>query len=311
MNEELNENVVPIFYAIDNIYLPYLGVSLESMIDNMSKDRKYVVKILHTNITEENIKRIMRLEQDNLSIEFVDLNYYVDQIKEKLYTRDYYTNTTYFRLFIPNLYPQYRKAIYIDADTIVLGDISELYDTDLGTNLIGGVTDGAVAAIPPFQDYVERVVGMADSKNYFNAGMILMNLDELRKFDFQEKFIYLLGTIKFRVAQDQDYLNRLCKGRVTILDKHWNTFPVNKAAIEDESKIKIIHYNLADKPWHTDGIAFEKYFWNYAKKSEFIDEIMKDKNSYTEEQRFADMEGGKKLVELAIRETECVGDDRK
>ena len=44
-----------------------------------------------------------------------------------------------------------------------------------------------------------------------------MNLDQLRKFKFQEKFIYLLRTVRFSVAQDQDYLNRLCKGRVTLV----------------------------------------------------------------------------------------------
>ena len=126
MNEEkMNENVVPIFYAVDNGYLPLLGTSLELIMANMSKNREYVIKILHTNITEENMKKIMKYEKDNFSIEFVDLNYYIDQVKDKLYTRDYYTNTTYFRLFIPNLYPQYSKAIYIDADTIALGDMAE------------------------------------------------------------------------------------------------------------------------------------------------------------------------------------------
>lgn len=312
MNEEkMNENVVPIFYAVDNGYLPLLGISLESIMANMSKNREYVIKILHTNITEENMKKIMKYEKDNFSIEFVDLNYYIDQVKDKLYTRDYYTNTTYFRLFIPNLYPQYSKAIYIDADTIVLGDIAELYDIDLGTNLIGGVNDGVVATIPEFQDYVERVVGMANWKNYFNAGMIVMNLDELRKYNFQEKFLYLLGTIKFKVAQDQDYLNRLCKGRVKILENYWNVMPINSASVKDESKIKIIHFNLADKPWHNDNIPFEKYFWKYANKSQFLSVLKDIKQNYSEEKKFEDREMGKNLVLLAIKETSCVGDDRK
>ena len=68
-----------------------------------------------------------------------------------------------------------------------------------------------------FQDYVEKVVGVASYKTYFNAGMLVMNLDELRKFQFQEKFLYLLENIKFSVIQDQDYLNRICKGRVKLI----------------------------------------------------------------------------------------------
>ena len=81
---------------------------------------------------EENKKKLAKYESKNVKIEFVDLNYYIQKIQDKLYTRDYYTNTTYFRLFIPNLYPQYDKVIYLDGDTVVLGDISELYNIDMG-----------------------------------------------------------------------------------------------------------------------------------------------------------------------------------
>lgn len=54
-----------------------------------------------------------------------------------------------------------------------------------------------------------------------------MNLKELRDYKFEEKFIYMLEKIKFEVAQDQDYLNRLCKGRVKILDYSWNRMASN------------------------------------------------------------------------------------
>ena len=116
-----------------------------------------------------------------------------------------------------------------------------------------------------------------------------MNLDELRKYDFQEKFLYILGTNKFKVAQDQDYLNRICKGRVKIIDNYWDVMPVNKDAVKDESKIKLIHYNLCDKPWHGD-VPFEKYFWHYAKKTEFYATIEEMKNNYSDEQKEKDKE---------------------
>ena len=82
-----------------------------------------------------------------------------------------------------------------------------------------------------------------------------MNLDALRKYKFQEKFLYLLETLKFAVAQDQDYLNRICKGRVKILDGSWNTMP---GGIQEENRnnINIIHYNLSYKPWHFDNIIW-------------------------------------------------------
>ena len=301
--------VIPIFFTVDDIYIPFLGVCLESIIDHISSENLYVVKILHTNITEENKNKIMKYQRENFDIEFVDLNYYINQVKDKLYTRDYYTNTTYFRLFIPNLYPQYKKALYIDSDIILLDDIAKLYDIDMGNNLIAGINDGAIQAIDVFKEYVEKVVGVRSWKKYFNAGVLLMNLDELRKYDFQEKFLYILGTNKFKVAQDQDYLNRICKGRVKIIDNYWDVMPVNKDVVKDESKIKLIHYNLCDKPWHCD-VPFEKYFWHYAKKTEFYATIEEMKNNYSDEQKEKDKEVTKELINLAKKESSCVGDDR-
>ena len=306
---ENNLEVIPIFFAIDDGYMPFLAVALESLIDNASNNYYYSIKILYTNINEDNKRKINKYKRDNVNIEFVDLNYYIEKVKDKLYTRDYYTKTTYFRLFIANLYPQYNKAIYLDSDIVVLGDISELYNVELGDNLIAAAPDDVIQTTRVFQEYAEKVVGVADYRNYFNAGILLMNLDEFRKFNFQEKFLYLLETIKFTVAQDQDYLNRLCKGKVKIIDKGWDRMPV---ATDDYPKenIKIIHYNLADKPWRYDNIKYQEYFWKYAKRTEYYDFICKCKDEYTEAQRFADLQQYKNLKALAQKESDCVGDDR-
>ena len=304
------DEIIPIFFAVDNVYIEFLTIALVSIIDHISDENMYVIKVLHTNITEENMNKILKLQKENFKIEFVDLNYYINQIQDKLYTRDYYTKTTYFRLFIPNLYPQYKRAIYLDSDIVVLDDIANLFNIDIEDNLIGGITDGAVNNIEIFKEYVEKVIGVNYWKNYFNAGVLLMNLDELRKFGFQDKFIYLLETTKYAVAQDQDYFNRMCKGRVKIIDNNWDVMPINKKEVKDESKIKLIHYNLGDKPWHGDGVPFEQYFWNYAKKTEYYDELQKMKDTYSVEQKFKDMEMKENLVKLAEKEANCVGDDR-
>ena len=306
---ENNLEVIPIFFAIDDGYMPFLAVALESLIDNASKNYYYSIKVLYTNISEENKKKINKYKRDNVNIEFVDLNYYIEKIKDKLYTRDYYTKTTYFRLFIANLYPQYNKAIYLDSDIIVLGDISELYNVDIEDNLVAAAPDDVIQTTRVFQEYAEKVVGVADYRKYFNAGILLMNLDEFRKFNFQEKFLYLLETIKFTVAQDQDYLNRLCKGKVKIIDKGWDRMPIASDDYPIEN-IKIVHFNLADKPWHYDNIKYQEYFWKYAQKTEYYNYICKCKEEYSENQRFADMQQFKNLKALAQKESDCVGDDR-
>lgn len=307
---ENNLEVIPIFFAVDDVYSPFLAVTLQSLTENASKNYYYSIKILYTNMQEENKKKLAKYESENVKIEFVDLNYYIQKIQDKLYTRDYYTNTTYFRLFIPSLYPQYDKAIYLDGDIVVLGDISELYNINMGDNLIAAAPDDVIQNTKVFQEYAEKVVGVADYRNYFNAGVLLMNLDELRKFDFLDKFLYLLETVKFSVAQDQDYLNRLCKGRTKIISVAWDRMPMPTDKILDD-EIKLIHYNLAYKPWHFDNVLYKEHFWKYAEKTQYIDEIKKIKEAYTESDRYQDMEQYKKLQALAQKECDCVGDDRK
>lgn len=302
MNKE-----IPVFFAVDNGYIPFLGVALSSLIENTSKENKYAIKVLYTSVTEENKARIKKYEKENISIEFVDLNKQLEDIKEKLYTRNYFSNTTYFRLFIPELYPEYDKAVYIDSDTITLVDIAKLYNTEMGDNLIAGIPDGAVQAIPIFQDYVEKVVGVSNYNNYFNAGIIVMNLKALREYKFQEKFLYMLEKIKFEVAQDQDYLNRLCKGRVKLLGFEWNRMP---AMGEQEGELNIIHYNLGCKPWYFDNVLYQEHFWKYAEKTRFYAQIRGMKKNYTEADKERDDANSSKLIELAQKEADCVGDDR-
>jgi len=304
----MNKNIVPVFMAVDDGYIPFLGVALKSVIENSSKENKYEIKILYTKVSEENKNKIKAYETENVSIEFVDLSSKLHEIEDKLYTRNYFSNTTYFRLFIPELYPEYDKAVYIDSDTVTLADIADLYNTDMGDNLIAGIPDGVVQAIPVFQEYVEKVVGVIDYNNYFNAGIIVMNLKALREYKFQEKFLYMLEKIKFEVAQDQDYMNRLCKGRVKLLGFEWNRMP---AMGKREGTINLVHYNLGCKPWYFDDVLYQEYFWKYAKKTEFYDEIRAMKSKYTDADKEKDDANSSKLIELAKLEADCVGDDRR
>ncbi len=301
---------IPIFFAVDDGYCPFLAVAIQSLIDNSSAENTYLIKILHTDISDENKKKIAKYERENVDIEFVDLNYYIQKVKDKLYTRDYYSKTTYFRLFLPNLYPQYDKVLYLDSDIVILDDIAKLYNTDMGDNLVAAAPDDVIQFNEVFQVYVEKVVGVADYRRYFNAGILLMNLDEMRKFKFQEKFLYSLDRITFVVAQDQDYLNRLCKGRVKLIDRIWNRMPIADPKIKTEN-VKLVHYNLAFKPWHFEDILYKEFFWMYAQETEYFDTIQNIRDNYSEEDRFKDNQSHDRLKKLAKKESDCVGDDRK
>lgn len=290
------EKVIPIMFTCDDKYIPFLAVTLNSMEENASKKYKYEIKVLHTNnINAENQKKILKnYSNDIFQIEFVDISSCVEIFANKLHTRDYYSKATYYRLFIPNLYKEYDKVLYLDSDLVVKGDISELYNTQLGENFVAAAPDDFVASTPILWDYVENHIplGKGNHSKYFNAGVLLMNTKKLRKIDFEGKFIDLLSKVKFDVAQDQDYLNCICRGKVKYLSLAWDKQPFPMKNLR-EKDVKIFHYNLDLKPWQKDGILYEDYFWDYAKQTEFFDEIMARKAGFTPE-----------MVEVAAKQTE-------
>lgn len=289
------QKVVPIFYACDEPFIKYAAVSLKSMLDNASGDRFYRIHILITDVSDQTKAKMMKLERDNVEISFDDVSGYLKNLSTKLPLRDYYSKTTYFRMFIPDMFPQYDKAIYIDSDTVVLKDISELYDIDIEDNYVGAVNDRAITHEQIFGDYAEKVVGV-DKYAYFNAGMLLMNCKVLREKDLLGAFSRLLAFYTFSVAQDQDYLNVLCKDKVKLINPKWNA-EIFKGIPVEEKEIGVIHYIMTSKPWHYADCMLSDYFYNYAKQTDFYNEICDELKNYTDEERKRDTECG---VNLAI-----------
>ncbi len=299
-------NKINLFFAIDDNYCPFLSSSVYSILKNANKNFIYDIYVLHHGMSNENKEIITNQIKNTASIEFVNMLEFVDMkekldiLADKLVTRDYYTKTTYYRLFIPNMYPNLDKALYLDSDIIVTGDIAELYNTDLENNLVGAIPDMAVQNTPVFIDYVENALGVK-SQNYFNAGILLMNLKEMRSWNFEEKFIDLLCKYSFRVAQDQDYLNVLTKDRVKYIDNSWNVQPVPNNICKVD-KINLIHYNMLWKPWIFEGIDYSDIFWEYAKQCPMYENILKIKESITDECRNAKLQGGGALLDMCAVE---------
>lgn len=291
-----NKETIPVFFATDDNYMPFLLVTLESIVRNMNNDYNYIFYILNNGISAKYKDMVKKFNTYNSKVEFVSVYDKLKKIGNMLHTRDYYSKTTYYRLFIPTLFPEYNKALYLDCDIAVQGDIAELYNTEIGTNLLGAIPDQAVLATPEFLSYTENFLGIKKG-NYFNAGIILMNLHELRKMKFEEKFLNLLSSFTFNVAQDQDYLNVICKGKITYISETWNISPINNKFSDND--VKLVHYNLSFKPWHYDDIVYGDIFWKYAKLSGMENQIMEIKNNYDEEKKLNDKICGERLVKLA------------
>ena len=273
---------IPIFFSCDDKYIPYFATALQSLVENASKKFIYRIHILHANsISRENMEEIKETYcHKNIKIKFVDISAKINGLSQKLHTRDYYSKSTYFRMFIPNMFPQYDKAIYLDSDIVLLRDIAKLYKQKIGDKLLAGVADMAVAQHSEFIDYVKNKIGVKSEKEYFNAGILLLNLAKMREENFENQFVSLLDKVTFSVAQDQDYLNALCLGKTKMLDEKWNQMPLGKQ--KKYKKIAIIHYNLSFKPWQADNIMYGEKFWEYARHTGYFYEILKGKQDFDE-----------------------------
>ena len=291
---------IPIFFACDEGFVKYTMVSMKSIMENADRSRKYHIYILHMGITEATQAKVLAMADEEFAIDFVDVTDKMRSIADKLPIRDYYSNTTYFRLFIPDMFPQYRKALYIDSDTIVVGNIAELYDHKLGKLYAGVCPDRVVAQTDILGDYVEKVLGVKRAR-YFNAGVMLMNCSQFRENHLLDEFLEMLHIYLFVVAQDQDYLNLICKNQVLYMEPKWNAQVFGELACPEE-EVGLFHFNMAAKPWHYEDCRLAEYFWKYAKMTADYDAIKEGLANYTDEQRRNDSMSGEKLIQLAVSE---------
>ena len=289
---------IPIFFTIDDSYAPFLAVALNSAIKNSDPQRNYKAIVLYQDLGADNISRLQALQTENFKIELMPIRANMEALDDRMSNRlrcDYFTLTIYFRLFIPSMFPQYDKGIYIDSDVVLTDDIAKLFDIDIGENYIGACNDLSIADIPPLVAYTEKAVGV-NAKEYINSGVLLMNLKKMRDDDLEGHFLSLLNKYHFdSIAPDQDYLNAMCNGKIYYLEEKWDTMPNDAKPMLTETSL--IHYNLFSKPWCYDGIQYEEQFWNYAQDCGFIYEIREFKASYTEDKKKADSE----CLELLVR----------
>lgn len=298
----MKKPIIPIFFACDDNYVKYTIVSLASIIENADKSRVYDVHVLNTNISEEMKAKVRTLENECFTVTFDDVSDYLHSMADKLPVRDYFSKTTYFRFFIAEMFPELQKAIYIDSDTIVTGDISKLYDTDIGDNMAGACHEQVMVQYDVYGTYVERVLGVS-RHCFFNAGVMLLNCHQLRVRRALDRFLELLRTYNFVVTQDEDYLNLICKDRVFWLDQRWNTemegeipYPIEEACV--------LHYIMVHKPWHYADCRHGDIFWCYAEKTCVYEDMKAELAAYTDTQRERDRTSATNLSKLARAEIE-------
>lgn len=294
---------IEIFFASDTNYLPYLACAITSLSDHASPRLIYNIHILTTDFDDGSLGEVKKLIRNNITVTVHDLTERISEIKRELSVRlrDYYSDSIYYRIFIPKMFQSLKRAVYLDADLILTDDVAKLYNKNLGCDLVGAVTDESVVDVPVFCDYVKKQIGLTDERDYFNSGVLVMNLEAMREERIEEKFLYLLKTYNYdTVAPDQDYLNFFCRGRVTYLESGWNKHPIPENPLQ-ESELHLMHFNMFNKPWRYDNVQNGELFWQTARRTPFYDTLIRQRAAYTDEARKRDLEGAKRLLMSAKR----------
>lgn len=279
---------IALAFTMDGNYLPYLAVTLRSIIANRKRGNLDVL-VLGDGISAERQQEWGReFEQvEGLSIRFIEVGNLKEDTELKNFRKGtWLTVATCYRLFLPDMLPAYEKILYLDVDIVVRADLSELYNIDMGDAWLAAGRDWySQQGFKPKHKAWLRKLGFEDWGNYVNGGVVLMNLGELRKSGLMMEMVKAAVDPE-TVLFDQDALNAYCKGHVKFLDRKWNFCFADEAG----NDAAIIHYT-GDKPWKCLSRAFAKEWWKYvgADYLRFIDEAIdwntKENNRWYDEYR--------------------------
>lgn len=272
---------VPIVFAFDaNLLLP-ASVCISSLLMNANEETFYDIFILHPESCDFSQSSVTLVAE-----KYANCRVTFRKVKNEFsgsYEIRGITTTTYYRLIIPRLIPEYDKVIYSDVDVIFREDLSKYYETDMSGYYFAAV-DVASAIRPSIQKYVKEKLNIDHRYGYFYAGNLIINSSLILKDGLMDKF-YELAEKKF-LYQDMDIINIACSGRIKplipafCLTNHLTEIMITKRkeflklfpdnVIEYSLHKGIVHYN-GPKPWKEMCVNFD-IWWEYYRKSPVYDE---------------------------------------
>ncbi|MDY0288622.1 MAG: glycosyltransferase family 8 protein [Sphaerochaeta sp.] len=291
----VSQDAVPVVFASNEHFAPFLGVCIQSMLEHTSPSNLYDIVVLESNLSEDSKNRLLLMtsRKENVSLRFFNPTAMLSGRKLQKNTADHISMETYYRFLIGDILPEYSKALYLDCDTVILSDVAELFATDLGSCVLGAAPDPEIPGQrnddPSLVTYLREVLLMEDSDPYLQAGVLVLNLEAMNKLHSVDQWIHLAGERRYRY-NDQDILNKECKGRLHLLPLSWNTVvncnnrrlpiiergphPMLEAYLEARKNPKLVHYAGFEKPWDAPFSDFAYLFWDVASRSTFSDRVL-------------------------------------
>ena len=273
------KETIDIVMSADDNYAQHCSVLITSILLNNKSNYVFHFHIIDGEITDKNKKLIEKAK----SIKDFEISYYNMTKYDFSFlplNRHWISITTYYRLFLTEILPtDIQKIIYLDCDIVADGDLSELWETNIDNEYAAVVEDEASAI------HAARL-GL---NNYFNAGVILLNIEKLRESDFRNLWFEYYYKNKDRIyMQDQDILNGVFNNNIKFVSLKWNAntkiftklcASSNHFYTQEEERFAqknrvLIHYTGTVKPWNFKEKHPLRYlYYCYLLKSPFKNKI--------------------------------------
>ena len=193
---------VTILYSSSDSYAFLTGISILSLLENNKECQDLNIYIMDNAISAENKQKLLQVVNGyGRELTFVPMPDIEKMTGQSIDTRRW-NISTFGRLYMASALPEdVHKVLNIDCDTIVLDSLEELWATDLTGKICGGMPEY-------MNDRYRRNIGMKNGAMYFNGGIIMLNLDEVRKQNYEQKFSACIAKYGDSLAYlDQDVLN--------------------------------------------------------------------------------------------------------
>lgn len=243
---------IHVAFCFDVNYMKYMLVAARSIISN-NFESCITFHLVYSDLSESNKEFIRKTLEEDCKVFFYDGKGLNIDIKS---SNNRYGLAALYRLFLAQLLPNnIKKVIYLDCDLIVNSDLHELWEYNLEASYLAAVVNLCGKAC------VE--VNLKPSE-YFNSGVLLINLDLWRKTEFSQEIL------KFMIAHenklkylDQSAMNKILEKKWIKLPLMWNvqsdtyaylhkpnSFYSTEEVIFALQNTKIIHFTGPRKPWH-------------------------------------------------------------
>lgn len=264
-------NTIRLITVCDEKFVPHLGTMIYSLWENKRCKNPILIYIIENNLKASS-KELLSIITNKFSfkIEYFKID---TSIYDWLVTIPRLTQAVYYRLSIPELFSEeISKVIYIDSDTIFTDDISTLWSIDISDYYIACAKDILMEMIG---EEHKRKLSMELNEDYFNAGVMVMNLDKWRADNISQKTIDFVSTHADIIqACEQDWLNYVLQGKVKFISPKfnnvmtgvpWGTYykEYRKSEIQEAIKYPVIIHYINRKPSEIGWFQRErkKYFY--------------------------------------------------